>query len=78
MVVDRNGYYGGEAASLNLTDLYKKFMGGESPQAEFFAEMGSGTGKAAADRDFNVDLIPKFIMAHGKTNRSLGMGGCME
>jgi len=65
LVVDRNGYYGGEAASVNLTDLYKKFMGGDSPQAEFFAHMGANTGKPAADRDFNVDLVPKFIMAHG-------------
>mmetsp|Transcript_42788 Transcript_42788/g.114903 ORF Transcript_42788/g.114903 Transcript_42788/m.114903 type:complete len:466 (+) Transcript_42788:295-1692(+) len=64
LVVDRNGYYGGEAASLNLTDLYKKFMNGESPQADFFAHIGGASGPAA-DRDFNVDLVPKFIMAHG-------------
>ena len=26
--VDRNGYYGGESASLNLEQLYEKFRGG--------------------------------------------------
>jgi Rab GDP dissociation inhibitor len=29
LVLDRNGYYGGETASLNLTHLYKKFRGDE-------------------------------------------------
>ena len=29
--IDRNDYYGGETASLNLTHLYKKFRGNEPP-----------------------------------------------
>jgi Rab GDP dissociation inhibitor len=29
--IDRNEYYGGETASLNLTNLWKKFKGGETP-----------------------------------------------
>ncbi|CAO3570551.1 unnamed protein product [Mortierella alpina] len=29
--VDRNDYYGGESASLNLTQLFKKFRGAEAP-----------------------------------------------
>ena len=79
--MDRNDYYGGESASLNLTNvcfhlqslflfyafinsyarlshtfkLYKKFREGMSPPAQF--------GK---DRDYNVDLIPKFAMASGE------------
>jgi Rab GDP dissociation inhibitor len=53
--VDRNRYYGGEAASLNLTNLYEKFMPGKAPPPEY-----------GSNRDWNVDLIPKFIMADGK------------
>eukprot|EP00618_Florenciella_parvula_P007256 CAMPEP_0119480040 /NCGR_PEP_ID=MMETSP1344-20130328/9032_1 /TAXON_ID=236787 /ORGANISM="Florenciella parvula, Strain CCMP2471" /LENGTH=504 /DNA_ID=CAMNT_0007514319 /DNA_START=27 /DNA_END=1541 /DNA_ORIENTATION=+ len=64
LVVDRNNYYGSEAASLNLTNLYKRFHDGASPQADFFATIGGANGPAK-DRDFNVDLVPKFIMAHG-------------
>ena len=56
--LDRNGYYGGECASLNLTNLFKKFNGGAEPPKAFFDALGS-------NRDYNVDLIPKFIMANG-------------
>lgn len=55
--MDRNKYYGGESASITpLEELFEKF----------------GLGAAAADstygrgRDWNVDLIPKFIMANGQ------------
>lgn len=53
--MDRNDYYGGDSASLNLTQLYKKFRPDEAPRAEL--------GK---DRDYNVDLIPKFMMGNGE------------
>lgn len=33
LVVDRNNYYGGDSASLNLTNIYKKFHG-EAPADE--------------------------------------------
>lgn len=49
--MDRNDYYGGDAASLNLSQLYRKFRVGQEPPAAL--------GK---DRDYNVDLIPKFAM----------------
>lgn len=52
--LDRNNYYGGECASLNLTNLWEKFKPGASPPKE----LGS-------NRDWNCDLIPKFIMASG-------------
>jgi len=29
--IDRNEYYGGETASLNLTNMWKKFKGGDTP-----------------------------------------------
>ena len=57
--VDRNGYYGAEIASLNLTNLYEKFGAGEPPSF------------LGANRDYNVDLIPKFIMACGDLTKML-------
>lgn len=53
--LDRNGYYGGESASLNLTNLYEKFKStSDVPKA------------LGANRDWNVDLVPKFVMACGQ------------
>merc|ERR1712063_42193 len=52
--MDRNDYYGGESASINLQQLFKKFKNGAEPPANL-----------GASRDYNVDLIPKFIMASG-------------
>jgi len=57
--MDRNGYYGADCASLNLTNLYQKFEAGEVP-----SYLGS-------NRDYNVDLIPKFIMACGNLTKML-------
>lgn len=57
--VDRNGYYGGEGASLNLTTLYEKFNAGTPPE------------KLGANREYNIDLIPKFIMATGNLTKML-------
>lgn len=53
--LDRNNFYGGETASLNLTNLYNMFY----PGTEAPSHLG-------ANRDWNVDLIPKFTMANGK------------
>eukprot|EP00051_Salpingoeca_urceolata_P026419 m.477241 g.477241 ORF g.477241 m.477241 type:complete len:445 (+) comp20789_c0_seq1:152-1486(+) len=53
--VDRNDYYGGASASLTpLKKLYEHFGREDDPSESF------GRG-----RDWNVDLIPKFIMANG-------------
>uniref|UniRef100_A0A914KXR8 Rab GDP dissociation inhibitor n=1 Tax=Meloidogyne incognita TaxID=6306 RepID=A0A914KXR8_MELIC len=55
--IDRNNYYGAESASLTpLDELYQKFRGATAKAPE---EMGRG-------RDWNVDLIPKFLMANGQ------------
>jgi len=52
--MDRNKYYGGESASLTpLEELFTKF-GVPNPDEAY------GRG-----RDWNVDLIPKFLMAQG-------------
>jgi len=50
--MDRNNYYGAESASLNLDQLFQKF-GKQNP------------GNLGPNRDYNVDLVPKFIMASG-------------
>jgi len=52
--MDRNDYYGGESASLNLNQLYEKFYCGQKPPPA----LGNS-------RDYNVDLVPKFLMASG-------------
>ncbi|XP_059181824.1 rab GDP dissociation inhibitor beta [Centropristis striata] len=54
--MDRNSYYGAESASITpLEDLFKRFnLPGSPPES-----MGKG-------RDWNVDLIPKFLMANGQ------------
>jgi len=57
--VDRNGYYGGDGASLNLSQLFEKFQAGEAPT------------NLGANRDYNIDLIPKLIMATGNLTKML-------
>lgn len=53
--VDRNKYYGGESASITpLQELFQKFGLSEPDEKEH------GRG-----RDWNVDLVPKFLMANG-------------
>jgi len=58
--IDRNPYYGGACASLDLQQMWKKFcLSGSIPE-----ELGSA-------REYNIDLIPKFILATGKLVRIL-------
>ncbi|XP_006815070.1 LOW QUALITY PROTEIN: rab GDP dissociation inhibitor alpha-like [Saccoglossus kowalevskii] len=54
--MDRNKYYGGENASLTLSELYEKFGLKAEDVPESFGRQ----------KDWNVDLIPKFFMANGK------------
>lgn len=54
--IDKNRYYGGESASITpLEDLFKKF----NMPTDGLDQYGKG-------RDWNVDLIPKFLMANGQ------------
>ena len=55
--LDRNNYYGADTASLSLTNLYEKFRDGAAPPAVL-----------GHSRDWNVDLIPKFIMVYSSHN----------
>lgn len=56
--LDRNNYYGGECASLKLSELFKLYKGVALTEAE-----GRQLGR---DRDYNIDLVPKFAMAAGE------------
>ncbi|XP_047316263.1 guanosine nucleotide diphosphate dissociation inhibitor At5g09550-like [Impatiens glandulifera] len=58
--MDRNDYYGGESTSLNLNQLWKRFKGNDAPPDP----LGSS-------RDYNVDMIPKYILANGALVRVL-------
>ncbi|KAG6711003.1 hypothetical protein I3843_05G030000 [Carya illinoinensis] len=58
--MDRNDYYGGASSSLNLTQLWKRFRGNDKPPEN----LGSS-------REYNVDMIPKFMMANGTLVRVL-------
>lgn len=59
--MDRNNYYGAESASMTpLGDLYK-----------LFGDKLDSDDKYGRGRDWNVDLIPKFIMAHGELTKLL-------
>ncbi|CAN3365801.1 rab GDP-dissociation inhibitor [Diutina catenulata] len=58
--IDRQDFYGGESASLNLSQLYSKFKpSGQKPEL------------SGRDRDWCVDLIPKFLMANGELTNIL-------
>ncbi|KAL5722083.1 hypothetical protein ACHQM5_005647 [Ranunculus cassubicifolius] len=58
--MDKNDYYGGESSSLNLVQLWKRFRGDDkTPES-----LGSS-------KEYNVDMIPKFMMANGALVRVL-------
>ncbi|MBN3301677.1 GDIA inhibitor, partial [Amia calva] len=58
--IDRNPYYGGESASISpLEQLYSRFNFSGPPKS-----LGRG-------REWNVDLIPKFLMANGQLVKML-------
>lgn len=53
--MDRNNFYGGESTSMHpLEKLFEKFSESEGPDDSF-----------GNRRDWNVDLVPKFLMADG-------------
>jgi len=57
--VDRNDYYGGESASLNLQQLFEKFA------PERASDRAALSARYGRFQDYNVDLIPKYIMGNG-------------
>lgn len=71
--LDRNDYYGSDTASLNLTNLYRRFVDKsvEDAPEDFCKALGK-------NRDYNVDLIPKFIMADGQLVKMLVKAGVAD
>jgi Rab GDP dissociation inhibitor len=59
--MDRNDYYGGASAS--LTPLSKVY--------EHFGKEGKPADALGKERDYNIDLIPKFLMASGDLVKAL-------
>ncbi|XP_074310365.1 guanosine nucleotide diphosphate dissociation inhibitor At5g09550-like [Silene latifolia] len=51
--MDRNDYYGGDSTSLNLNQLWKRFRGDEQPPESL-----------GQSKEYNVDMVPKFMMAN--------------
>ncbi|OJD16846.1 hypothetical protein AJ78_03036 [Emergomyces pasteurianus Ep9510] len=61
--IDRNDHYGGEAASVNIETLFKKFRDvkpGDEPWKKY--------GRV---NDWNVDLVPKLLMSNGELTNIL-------
>jgi len=54
--LDRNGYYGGASASLDIHQFFQNFCPGKTPDEATLGKL----------RDYAVDLVPKFIMAGGQ------------
>eukprot|EP01125_Pyxidicula_operculata_P022365 TRINITY_DN90_c2_g3_i1.p1 TRINITY_DN90_c2_g3~~TRINITY_DN90_c2_g3_i1.p1 ORF type:complete len:397 (+),score=101.59 TRINITY_DN90_c2_g3_i1:62-1252(+) len=53
--MDRNDYYGGDCASLSLDQIW-----------EHFKQEGKAPADLGQSRQYNIDLVPKFLMANGK------------
>ncbi|OCK85988.1 rab GTPase activator [Lepidopterella palustris CBS 459.81] len=61
--IDRNDHYGGEAASINIEALFKKYGNyskGEEPWKKY--------GRV---NDWNIDLVPKLLMSNGELTNIL-------
>lgn len=56
--IDRNDHYGGDAASVNLEVLFKKY-GNYAKGTEPWKQYGRLN-------DWNIDLVPKFLMSSGE------------
>ena len=66
--LDRNQYYGGDCASLEIWEFYKKFGRTAEPVE----------GRLGKLRDFHIDLMPKFMMASGNLVKALVKTGVSE
>ncbi|KAI9877289.1 MAG: Rab GDP dissociation inhibitor alpha [Pleopsidium flavum] len=61
--IDRNDHYGGEAASINIEALFKKY-GNYPPGQEPWKKYGRVN-------DWNIDLVPKLLMSNGELTNIL-------
>ncbi|KAI4755739.1 putative nuclear condensin complex subunit Smc2 [Aureobasidium sp. EXF-3400] len=60
--IDRNDHYGGEAASINIEALFKKY--GNDNGSEPWKKYGR-------PNDWNIDLVPKLLMSNGELTNIL-------
>ncbi|KAI9812846.1 MAG: Rab GDP dissociation inhibitor alpha [Thelocarpon impressellum] len=61
--IDRNDHYGGEAASVNIEALFKKY-GNYSKADEPWKKYGRAN-------DWSIDLVPKLLMSNGELTNIL-------
>ncbi|MCJ1341673.1 Rab GDP dissociation inhibitor alpha [Bachmanniomyces sp. S44760] len=61
--IDRNDHYGGEAASINIEALFKRY-GKYAPSDEPWKKYGRAN-------DWNIDLVPKLLMSNGELTNIL-------
>ncbi|KAF2092318.1 rab GTPase activator [Saccharata proteae CBS 121410] len=61
--IDRNDHYGGEAASLNIEAMFKRYGNYEAG-----TEPWKKYGRA---NDWNIDLVPKLLMSNGELTNIL-------
>lgn len=61
--IDRNDHYGGEAASVNIETLFKKY-GNYGKDQEPWKKYGRVN-------DWNIDLVPKLLMSSGELTNIL-------
>jgi len=61
--MDRNDHYGGEAASVNLEAMFKKY-GNYEPGTEPWKKYGRSN-------DWNIDLVPKLLISNGELTNIL-------
>ncbi|MCJ1308263.1 Rab GDP dissociation inhibitor alpha [Agyrium rufum] len=61
--IDRNDHYGGEAASVNIEAIFKKY-GNYAPGTEPWKKYGRAN-------DWNIDLVPKLLMSNGELTNIL-------
>ncbi|KAF2437753.1 GDP dissociation inhibitor [Karstenula rhodostoma CBS 690.94] len=62
--IDRNDHYGGEAASMNLDAMYKKY--GVTPDKQAQESLSK-----TRPNDWNIDLVPKLLIANGELTNIL-------
>jgi Rab GDP dissociation inhibitor len=61
--IDRNDHYGGESASINLENLFKRYGN--------YAEGTEPWKKYGRANDWNIDLVPKLLMSNGELTNIL-------
>jgi Rab GDP dissociation inhibitor len=67
LLLDKNGYYGGSTPTLNLQQLF-----------EHFGKSCDKISKYGGSRNWNVDMIPKVLMANGALVQLLVKTGVLK